>query len=84
MPIFEFKCQECGETSEILTTVSKTELECKACGSKEMTKLFSVPSSLSGAKASMPEFSPGCCGTSPDQAGCAGPGSCCGRQMEMP
>jgi hypothetical protein len=46
-----------------------------------MKKLMSAHSSLSGSAAhAMP--GPGdtvCCGSSPGHAGCAGPGSCCGK-----
>jgi hypothetical protein len=43
--------------------------------------MLSAPSTLSGSSAhKMP--GPGdtaCCGSSPMQSGCAGPGSCCGK-----
>jgi len=82
MPIFEFQCQDCGKNSEILSIGSNEEDECQFCGSQNLKKQLSVPSSLSGvSKASMasPQV-PACCGGSPDQMGCAGPGSCCGNR----
>ncbi len=82
MPIYEFSCQDCGTKSEILIIGAKSSPECRSCGSQNMKKLLSAPSSLSGvAKPSMPASA--CCGVSPDQAGCAGPGSCCGKNMNM-
>lgn len=81
MPLFDFLCLHCGKVSEILVTGSETELTCRACGSLKLKKMLSAPSSFSGAsRHSMP--GPGdtaCCGSSPSQAGCAGPGSCCGK-----
>lgn len=44
MPIYEYKCQDCGGISEILTGVTgtNTAIVCKNCGSKNLTKLISV------------------------------------------
>ena len=81
MPIFDFLCLDCGKTTEFLATTSSDKPECSACGGFNLKKLLSAPSSLSGtAGLNMP--GPGdtaCCGTSPAQAACAGPGSCCGK-----
>jgi putative FmdB family regulatory protein len=81
MPLFEFLCVECGATSEVLVASSDESPSCKACGSVKLKKLLSAPSSLSGgARQGLPGPSDtACCGTSPTQAGCAGPGSCCGK-----
>lgn len=83
MPLFEFKCTDCGEHSEILVTSSDNakDLECRSCGGHHLKKQLSVPSSLSGvAKPSMPQGAP-CCQGNPEQVGCPGPGACCGQQM---
>ncbi|MCG6910828.1 MAG: zinc ribbon domain-containing protein [Deltaproteobacteria bacterium] len=81
MPLYEYLCRDCGATLEVLVAGNADRPSCKACGSQNLKKLLSAPSSMSGpAKTRMP--GPGdtaCCGTSPDQASCAGPGSCCGR-----
>jgi len=85
MPIFEYKCQECGKSFETITAASsKTIPGCSYCSSTNVEKLLSAPSSSSGAsKNQMP--GPGdtaCCGSTPGEAsGCAGPGSCCGRSL---
>jgi hypothetical protein len=67
--------------AEILVFSEKMTVYCEHCGSGNLKKLMSAHSSLSGtASASMP--GPGdtaCCGSSPGHAGCAGPGSCCGK-----
>lgn len=81
MPLYDFVCRDCGNTTEMLVTGSEKGLSCPACGSSSLSKLLSAPSSLSGApKSRLP--GPGdtaCCGASPSAAGCAGPGSCCGH-----
>jgi putative FmdB family regulatory protein len=81
MPLFDFLCMQCGKVSEILVTSSEGGLTCQACGSSDLKKMLSAPSILSGpSRHNLP--GPGdtaCCGTSPSQAGCAGPGSCCGK-----
>ena len=81
MPLFDFLCQDCGKTNEVLVASLNDTPTCESCGSQNLKKLLSAHSSMSGAsKQSMP--GPGdtaCCGSSPDQASCAGPGSCCGK-----
>jgi putative FmdB family regulatory protein len=81
MPLFEFLCMQCGEMSECLVTSSDDQATCKSCGSKKLKRMLSAPSTLSGvSKSRVP--GPGdtsCCGSSPSAAGCAGPGSCCGK-----
>ncbi len=43
MPIYEYKCNNCGKVSEFLEGVGKEKLEkvCKHCGSKKLSKIFS-------------------------------------------
>ncbi|MBW2566199.1 MAG: zinc ribbon domain-containing protein [Deltaproteobacteria bacterium] len=81
MPIFEYLCLDCGERSEVLIVRSDEEAQCPACGTRKLKKLLSATSSVSGpAKNNLP--GPGdtaCCGSTPSQASCAGPGSCCGK-----
>jgi len=44
MPIYEYKCQECGEVFDKLvrSTAAKAEVECPKCGGKECKKSFSL------------------------------------------
>ena len=81
MPLFDYLCLDCGERSEILITSADEQPQCRACGAHNVRKLLSAHSSLSGAnRHKVP--GPGdtaCCGSTPDIAGCAGPGSCCGK-----
>jgi putative FmdB family regulatory protein len=81
MPLFDYLCLECGKFSEILITSTEDRPQCQICGSDKVKKTLSAPSSLSGVQTS--RFpGPGdtaCCGANPNDAGCAGPGSCCGK-----
>lgn len=84
MPIFEYRCLDCGTFSEILVVASKDKPQCNGCGSNKLEKMISAHSSMSGLSVS--KFpGPGdtaCCGSTPSHAGCAGPGSCCGKLGE--
>lgn len=81
MPIYEIKCQACGHVGEVLVVSASAPLPCPACDSLDTEKLLSTPSSLTGrVGASHPgSHDHGCCGSRPQDAGCAGPGSCCGK-----
>jgi putative FmdB family regulatory protein len=83
MPLYDFLCLDCGQVTETLLTGSGDVPACQGCGSGNLKRLLSSPSSLSGSsRHGLP--GPGdtaCCGSSPGQAsGCAGPGSCCGSR----
>lgn len=83
MPLYDFLCLDCGKMSEALLTSALDTPECGVCGSKNLKRMLSAPSSLSGAgRQGLP--GPGdtaCCGSAPGQAtGCVGPGSCCGHR----
>jgi putative FmdB family regulatory protein len=83
MPIYEIRCQDCGKTAETLVLSRQDELICPLCGSKRTTKMMSAPSDY-GSQDSPRGPGPkdtACCGRSPAEAGCAGPGSCCGKQF---
>jgi hypothetical protein len=62
-------------------TSPSAPLPCPACASLDTEKLLSIPSSLTGrVGATHPgPQDHGCCGSRPSEAGCAGPGSCCGK-----
>jgi putative FmdB family regulatory protein len=75
MPIYEYKCQQCGERSEfrIVSQAQVNTLTCRNCGSLDLKKLMSVPVISSGR----PEPSgQTCCGKN---EGCSEPGHCCGH-----
>ena len=53
MPIYEYRCNNCGAISEFLVGVSSKgeSLNCKQCGSSQLEKMISVSHSLkSGEK----------------------------------
>ncbi len=81
MPLYDYLCIDCGNTFEALVTGAAGDLRCGSCDGQNLKRLLSAPSSLSGAQRSgLPGAGDtACCGTSPAHAGCAGPGSCCGK-----
>jgi putative FmdB family regulatory protein len=86
MPIYDIHCRACGRTGEVLVMDPSIPLVCPACGSAETEKQMAATSSLTG-KNRRPLPGPGdtsCCGGNPSHAGCAGPGSCCGRPGGIP
>lgn len=44
MPIYEYRCKSCGaKTSRLVLKLSaQAEVECQACGSQDLTRLFST------------------------------------------
>jgi putative FmdB family regulatory protein len=42
MPLFEFKCRQCGTTFEKIVPSSTTKVACKKCESPKVEKLLSV------------------------------------------
>jgi len=83
MPIFEIQCTDCGYAGEVLIMERSAAMACPSCGSSKTTKLMSATSSMTGRNGSTlpgPQDT-ACCGSRPGEAaGCAGPGSCCGRR----
>jgi putative FmdB family regulatory protein len=82
MPIYEICCQSCGAQAEVLVAKQEDPLLCPHCGSRDTARLMSATSSRSGKSG---QLHPGpkdtaCCGSTPSQAHCAGPGSCCGKR----
>ncbi|MBW1763965.1 MAG: zinc ribbon domain-containing protein [Deltaproteobacteria bacterium] len=76
MPIFEYTCLDCGNTSEILVARQDEIPECRSCRSTNLKKNISAHSSLSGKQLFGPA-SPcdsGCCNT--PTPGCPGPNTC--------
>lgn len=83
MPIYEFLCLDCGKVSEVLMTGADDGPVCQDCSSTRLKKLISAQSSYSGvSNRGLPGTGDtACCGSSPSLAGCAGPGSCCGKAI---
>jgi putative FmdB family regulatory protein len=75
MPIYEYRCSNCGKTSEILVRTNKEPVHCLYCGSADLKKLISSPAGIV-MKGGSAGFGPteGCCGiTNP----CDNPKRCC-------
>ena len=83
MPIYEIECLDCGYKGETIHLSHSSNPECPSCGTKNTKKQMSATSALTGkAGPSYPGPSDTtCCGSTPGQAGCAGPGSCCGKNF---
>ncbi len=43
MPIYEYRCRDCGEITEALVPMSgKANVTCKKCGSRKVERKFST------------------------------------------
>lgn len=77
MPIYEYKCQSCGQISEVLIHGfnSNKKLVCSKCGSEDLQKLMSVPNMVT-EKPNAPGTT--CCGRTErcDTPPCSS-GGCC-------
>ena len=64
MPLFEYKCEDCGTTFEKIVPTSSTEVVCRKCSSPKVEKLLSV-FAVGGSprSASSSSFEPGPCGS---------------------
>jgi len=65
MPIYEYRCQDCGKITEFLVGVTqeRTEIKCSACGGKNLNKIIS----------------PGFISTSGNMLGTQKGKTCCGK-----
>ncbi|MCX5811751.1 MAG: zinc ribbon domain-containing protein [Proteobacteria bacterium] len=75
MPIYEYKCGDCGSISEFIILGKAEGLHCKHCNSEHLEKLLSAHNTANSSHNSMPGIPGGCCGA-PNS--CGNPGSCCG------
>lgn len=50
MPIFEYRCDDCGEKTEKIQTRSLAEINCPACGKKarRLVSLSGAPRTATG------------------------------------
>ncbi len=79
MPIYEYRCSECGHVSELLVGIGRNsdDLVCSSCGGSQLEQLMSASAfSINNAPAGHAQGST-CCGSDPSSKGCV-PGSCCG------
>jgi len=63
MPIFEYRCRECGTTFEKIVPNGRTKITCNKCSSARVDKLLSVFAvSGSSREAAFSEPGPCACG----------------------
>jgi putative FmdB family regulatory protein len=75
MPIFEYRCENCGQTNEFLILGKQEQLHCRNCGSEDLTKLMSAHNTSSPSSERFAEKnSRRCCGS---LNSCGTPGGCC-------
>jgi putative FmdB family regulatory protein len=60
MPIYEYRCRDCGERTEVLVRPGTTAANCPTCGSPLLDKLVSAPYVMSGETARLKGRT--CCG----------------------
>jgi len=64
MPLYEYKCNNCGEVSEFLIGVSREpeDPHCTSCGSPDIRRILSKSNFISGASSSVSRGGTTCCG----------------------
>ena len=74
MPIYDYKCNECGNTYDVFHRVREVidDVVCPACESKNHTRLISAPNVSMGSSTS-----------SDVPPSCSNGGGCCGGACEM-
>jgi len=80
MPIYEFKCSDCGHVSELLVGIGRNsdELVCGSCGGSHLEQQMSAAAFSLTSEPSSQGAGTTCCGSTPSFKGCV-PGSCCGN-----
>lgn len=71
MPLYEYRCRDCDEQSEILVKSLESKPKCPECGSSQLEKLLSVIGAPVIGSTSKPSKSdPGECGRPQCARGC--------------
>jgi len=80
MPIREYRCQKCGQVSELLVGIGRNsdDVVCSHCGSTELEGLMSAAAFAIKGEQIPTGAGSTCCGGTPSDKGCV-PGSCCGH-----
>ncbi len=74
MPIYEYRCEKCGEVTELLVLGKEETPACKGCGSEDIVKLMSAHNTTASSSFNPTPTDCSCCGS---QDSCGSPGSCC-------
>jgi len=59
MPLYEYRCEKCGEACELLVR-SESDVKCPVCGSVKLARQLSVVSAPAGSRGGMMEQFEGC------------------------
>jgi len=72
MPIYDYRCDDCGKTYDVFHKVREVvdDVVCPSCESKNHTRLLSAPNVAMGSSPSA-DFAPSC-----TTGGCCGGGAC--------
>ncbi len=80
MPIYEYKCRDCGKVSEFLVGFTKDafEIKCSFCNGKNLDKIFSQCFVSTGGRIIGPQDGKTCCGRTErcDTPPCSSDGIC--------
>jgi putative FmdB family regulatory protein len=62
MPIYEYRCDACGKTFEMIRNLSESDegVNCPICESPKVNRVLSVFNSAQGENSSSPGTSPSC------------------------
>jgi putative FmdB family regulatory protein len=62
MPIYEYKCKECGKVTEVFVRSlhQEIDLSCSQCNSKNLQKIFSTPAVIKAGNSAAKGLT--CCG----------------------
>jgi putative FmdB family regulatory protein len=65
MPIYDYRCDECGKVYDVFHKVKEVEedIVCPECSSKKHTRLLSAPSISMGSSQDVPPCANGGCCT---------------------
>ena len=77
MPIYEYRCRDCGSTSEFLMDMGNDmAVACRFCGSRAMERIMSSASVVMRSRSKKPGYT--CCGRAErcDKPPCSGTGTC--------
>ena len=78
MPIYDYRCEECGSTYDVFHKVREVEEDvvCPSCNSTKHIRLLSAPNvSMGGSSSSGYSYS--------DSGSCDTPGGCCGGSCNV-
>jgi|Deesub1362B_J571_1020462.scaffolds.fasta_scaffold01738_3 putative FmdB family regulatory protein len=65
MPLYEYRCEECGEKFEVFKMGNQDEeICCPRCKSKRTSRMFSTFASHGGSSSGSTSYSGGSCGSS--------------------